>query len=113
MAGWADAARAAEERRDWDEAISAVTAAAECFSQEYNRHNAHLWHMHLLAQAGYMDELARLAESDVHARRQLDRALREAGQADELRRRAEDGDQYALLQLQRLLRTEGQTKDSC
>jgi hypothetical protein len=102
MTGWADAARAAEERHDCDEAISIVGAAAECFSQDYNRHNAHLWHMHLLAQAGRMDELARLAGSDVHARRQLDRTLREAGEADELRRRADDGDRYALLQLKRL-----------
>jgi len=103
MTSWTDAACAAEERHDWDEAISIVSAAAECFSQDYNRHDAHLWHMYLLAQAGRLDELARLAQTDVHARRQLDRTLRKAGKADELRRRANHGDRYALLQLKRLL----------
>lgn len=110
MTGWAEAARAAEERHDWDAAISAVSAAAECYSHDYNRHDAHLWHMHLLTKAGRLDALARLADSDVHARRQLDRTLRQSGKADELRHRAENGDRYALLQLERLLKTEGLTE---
>lgn len=103
MTSWADAACVAEERHDRDEAISIVSAAAECFSQDYNRHGARLWHMYLLAQAVRLDELARLAQTDVHARRQLDQTLREAGEADELRLRANHGDRYTLLQLKRLL----------
>jgi hypothetical protein len=59
--------------------------------------------MRLLARAGRLDELARLADFDVHARRQLDRTLSQAGKADELRDRAENGDRCAMLQLERLL----------
>ena len=94
----------AEERHDWDEATSIVSSIAGCYSQDYNRHDAHLWHMHLLVQAGRLDELARLAESDPHARRQLDRSLYEAGDTLRLRHRAEDGDKYARYKLLETLR---------
>lgn len=72
---WYEAACIAEELGDWDRAISLVSAVAECYSADHSRHNAHLWHMDLLARAGRHDELAALSENDVHARRRLDRLL--------------------------------------
>ncbi|MEU0559548.1 hypothetical protein [Dactylosporangium sp. NPDC006015] len=110
METWFDhaAAEAAEARGDWTTAIAVVSEFAECYSQDFHRHNAHLWHMDLLARAGLLDELADQAGVDVHARRRLDRLLFEEGRAGELRRRAEDGDKTALHLLVRLLRAQGQ-----
>ncbi|TDX08251.1 hypothetical protein EV647_0520 [Kribbella sp. VKM Ac-2566] len=71
-------ARDTEGQGNWDRAISAVRAVAECYSGDDWRHNAHLWHMDLLAQAGRLDELVSL-RADVHARRRLNRQLSEAG----------------------------------
>ncbi len=71
-------------------------------------HNAHLWHMDLLAKAGRIDELATLAETDVHARRRLDRFLYENGCDDDLRQRAQRGDKAALYNLVKLLRQRGE-----
>ena len=68
---WLEKARQAERREDWDTAISLVSAHAECYSADHHAHNNHLWHMDLLARAGRLDELTRLARSDVHARRRL------------------------------------------
>jgi hypothetical protein len=96
MTGWAEAARAAEERGAWGEAISLVSAFADCKTLDYRVRDAHLWHMQLLAKAGRLDVLAQLAETCKHARRQFNRHLVENGQADELHRRAQDGDTDAL-----------------
>ena len=76
---WDEIARDAEHHGDWDRAISAVSAVAECYSADDWRHNAHLWHMDLLARAGRLDELAALGQDDVHARRRLKRRLSEEG----------------------------------
>ncbi|MBO3737100.1 hypothetical protein [Actinoplanes flavus] len=70
---WHARALAAEERKDWDEAITLVSAHAECFSADHYRHNSHLWHMRLLALAGRRPELEQLATTDSHARRALGR----------------------------------------
>ncbi|GIJ30822.1 hypothetical protein Vqi01_59840 [Micromonospora qiuiae] len=102
------AAEAAEGRGDWATAIGMVSGFSECYSRDYYRHDAHLWHMELLAKAGLLHELAELAKSDVHARRQLDRFLYEEGCESELRRRAEHGDKTALYFLVRLLRAQGE-----
>ncbi|MFF4892918.1 hypothetical protein [Micromonospora chersina] len=82
----------AEERADWDRAIAVVAAVAACYSTDHERHNAHLWHMDLLARAGRRVELATLGHRDVHARRRLNRLLHEEGRWEELRRRARSGD---------------------
>ncbi len=74
---WDTAAQSAEQRGDLDQAIELVGAAAECYSRDPCLHNAHLWHLDLLARAGRLEELACLGERDVHARRRLDRALRD------------------------------------
>ena len=103
-----DVVRAAEFRCDWGAAISVVSAAAECCSADADMHNAHLWHMDLLAKAGRIDELATLAETDVHARRRLDRFLYENGCDDDLRQRAQRGDKAALYNLVKLLRQRGE-----
>jgi hypothetical protein len=105
---WAAAVRAAENRGDWDEAISMISSVAECFSLDYVRHDAHLWHMDLLAEAGRLDELAMRGETDTHARRRLDRLFYEEDRDDELRRRAQHGDKTALYLLVRLLRRRGE-----
>lgn len=68
---WLQKAQQAERLEDWDTAISLVSAHAECYSADHLAHNNHLWHMDLLARAGRVDELTRLARSDVHARRRL------------------------------------------
>ena len=44
VAHWSETARAAEEQGDWDRAISVVGAVAECYSSDYERHDAHLWY---------------------------------------------------------------------
>ncbi|WP_233358645.1 hypothetical protein [Thermomonospora amylolytica] len=106
--GWADTVRAAEERGDWDEAISVISSVAECDSRNFVRHDAHLWYMDLLARAGRLDELAMLAETDRHARRRLGRLLYEEGRDGELRHRAQHGDKTALYLLVRLLREQGE-----
>ncbi|MGW0434504.1 hypothetical protein ACWDV4_18440 [Micromonospora sp. NPDC003197] len=72
-------AEAAERRGDWATAIAIVSEFAECYSRDPNRHDAHLWHMDLLVKAGLLRELVDQAESDVHARRRLDRFLYEEG----------------------------------
>lgn len=92
MAHWSETARLAEERGDWDQAIAAVGAVAVCYSSDHERHNAHLWHMDLLARAGRRVELATLGQHDVHARRRLNRLLHEEGRWKELRQRARSGD---------------------
>lgn len=99
---------AAESRGDWDSAISAITPIAECYSSDYVRHDAHLWHMDLLAKARRLDELAEWAETDRHARRRLDRLLLEEGYEKGLRHRAQHGDKYALYLLVRLLHRRGE-----
>ncbi|GAA1536347.1 hypothetical protein GCM10009827_063570 [Dactylosporangium maewongense] len=107
MDDWDSVARAAQERGDWDEAIAVVGSAAECYSPDPYLHNAHLWHMDLLAKAGRLDELARRGESDRCARRRLNRLLYEQGRGSDLRHRAERGDKTAFYMLVRLLRDRG------
>jgi hypothetical protein len=108
VTNWAEAIRAAEQRAEWDAAISVVSGVAECYSHDPDRHAAHLRHMDLLAKAGRLDELAVLGETDVHARRRLDRFLFDQGRDDELRQRARHGDRTALYLLVRLLRQRGE-----
>jgi hypothetical protein len=108
MYGWADTVKAAEDRGDLDEAIAVISSVAECDSIDHFLHNAHLWHMDLLARAGYLDELAQRGETDRHALRRLDRILCEEGRDSDLRDRAERGDKYALYLLVRLLRERGE-----
>ncbi|WP_328406934.1 hypothetical protein [Nocardia sp. NBC_00403] len=103
METWFDAARAAETGHDWDAAISAVSAVAECYSADHNRHDAHLWHMDLLVKARRLDELATRGETDVHARRRLDRFLYEDSRDRDLRQRAQHGDKTTLYLLVKLL----------
>ncbi|MFI8460589.1 hypothetical protein [Kitasatospora sp. NPDC085464] len=99
----------AEQREDWETAIALVAARAVCYSPDHLAHAHHLWHLDLLARAGRLAELAVLADGaggnggDVHARRRLDRALRERGMAAQLRERAAAGDGGALYRLVRLL----------
>lgn len=112
---WYARALEAERREDWETAIALVAARAVCFSPDHLAHAHHLWHLDLLARAGRLAELAGLADGeggasgdggdggDVHARRRLDRALRERGMAAQLRERAAAGDRGALYQLVRLL----------
>jgi hypothetical protein len=100
---WFEQARSAERRRDWDAAIALVSAQADCYSTDHCRHDNHLWHMDLLARAGRLSELTERALTDVHARRRLNRSLRERGMEAALRNRAKDGDRGALYVLVRLL----------
>ena len=79
-------AEAAEGRGDWAVAIAMVSGFSECYSRDHYRHNAHLWHMELLVQAGLLNELAELAKTDVHARRRLDRFSYEDGRPTGSRR---------------------------
>ncbi|WP_101254380.1 hypothetical protein [Streptomyces barkulensis] len=99
---WFEQARAAERLRDWDAAIVLVSAHAECYSNDPDMHDNHLWHMDLLARAERIPELTERALTDVHARRRLNRSLRERGMEAALRDRAEDGDRGALYDLVRL-----------
>lgn len=82
VVGWFEQAKEAEERRDWDTAIALVSAHAECYSADFYAHDHHLWHMELLARARRIEELGDLARVDVHARRKLNRLLREEAQKD-------------------------------
>ncbi|MPY31487.1 hypothetical protein FNH09_09310 [Streptomyces adustus] len=100
---WFEQAQAAERRQDWDAAIALVSTYAECFSIDPYRHNNHLWHMDLLVRAERLSELTERALTDVHARRRLNRALRERGMEAALRDRARAGDRDALYVLVRLL----------
>ncbi|MEE1772604.1 hypothetical protein PUR34_31740 [Streptomyces sp. JV185] len=100
---WFEQARAAEQRRDWGTAIALVSAHAECYSPDPDRHDSHLQHMDLLARAERLSELTERALTDVHARRSLNRSLRERGMEAALRNRAKDGDRGALYILVRLL----------
>ncbi|MEU9321074.1 hypothetical protein [Streptomyces sp. NPDC048295] len=96
-------ARAAEQLRDWVTAIALVSAHAECCSPDPDRHDNHLWHMDLLARAERLSEFTQRALTDVHARRSLNRSLRERGMEAALRNRAKDGDHGVLYILVRLL----------
>ncbi|WP_314245889.1 hypothetical protein [Streptomyces sp. DSM 40907] len=89
---WHEQAQAAEQTGDWDTAISLVSARAECYSADFYAHDNHLWHMDLLVRAERFDQLTGLAVTDVHARRRLNRSLRERGMETEPRNRAGDGD---------------------
>ncbi|MFF7929382.1 hypothetical protein ACFZDP_51715 [Streptomyces mirabilis] len=109
---WFEQARAAEQRRDWDAAIALVSAHAECYSTDPNRHDNHLWHMNLLARAERFWELTERALTDVHARRRLNTSLRERGMEAALRNRAKDGDRGALYALVRLLCETSQTHEA-
>ncbi|WP_051712047.1 hypothetical protein [Streptomyces sp. NRRL S-350] len=80
---WFERAQEAERRQDWDAAIRLVSSHAECYSAGPYEHNSHLWHMNLPARAGRLAELGILARTDVHARRGLDRALRDRGKEAE------------------------------
>ncbi|MGW4605879.1 hypothetical protein ACWENS_21740 [Streptomyces sp. NPDC004532] len=100
---WFEQARAAEQSGDWDTAIALVSAHAECCSTDHYAHSNQLWHMALLAHAERLTELTDLACTDVHARRRLNRALRDRGMEAMLHDRAEDGDRDALYTLIRLL----------
>jgi hypothetical protein len=100
---WFEQARAAEQLGNWDAAIALVSAHAECYSTDHYMHDNHLWHMDLLTRAGQLTELTELARTDVHARRRLNRSLRERGMEAALRSRAKDGDRDALYVLVRLL----------
>lgn len=68
---WLERARAAEQAHDWDVAITLVSAHAECFSDDPDMHDNHLWHMDLLARAERIPELTERALTDNHARRRL------------------------------------------
>lgn len=84
-------------------AIALVSAHAECFSADPSRHDSHLWHMDLLARADRFSELTERAITDVHARRRLNRALRQRRMGTALRNRAREGDRHALYTLIHLL----------
>ena len=100
---WLERARAAEQLQDWDAAIALVSADVECFSDDPDRHDNHLWHMDLLVRAERIPELTELALRDRHALRRLNRSLRERGMESALRERAEEGDRDALYVLVRLM----------
>ncbi|WP_329344980.1 hypothetical protein OG252_51325 [Streptomyces sp. NBC_01352] len=100
---WFERAWAAENLRDWDAAIALVSARAACYSTDHYMHDNHLWHMDLLVRAGRFSELTELALTDVHARRRLNRSLREQGMEAALRGRAQGGDRDALYVFVRLL----------
>ncbi|MEU8760132.1 hypothetical protein [Streptomyces sp. NPDC048659] len=105
---WFEQAERAEQSGDWDTAIALVSAHAECFTGDGYAHGYHLWHMDLLVRAERDDELTELARTDVHARRRLNRALRDRGDTTRLSERARGGDRDALYCLLRLLcRTAG------
>ncbi|MEU0436410.1 hypothetical protein ABZ153_33295 [Streptomyces sp. NPDC006290] len=109
---WFEQAQAAEQHQDWDAAIALVGAHGECYSTDPYRHNSHLWHMDLLARAERLPELAERALTDVHARRRLNKSLRERGMEAELRNRAKDGDRGALYVLVRLLCETSRTQEA-
>ncbi|MFI6645419.1 hypothetical protein [Streptomyces sp. NPDC050504] len=100
---WREQVQEAEQSGDWDAAISLVSARAECYSSVFHAHDNHLWHMDLLIRAERFDQLTKLALTDVHARRRLNRSLHERGMDTALRHRAEAGDSSALYHLVKLL----------
>ncbi|MFI6940136.1 hypothetical protein ACIBI4_12755 [Streptomyces sp. NPDC050418] len=100
---WYEDAQEAERRADWETAITLVSAHAVCFSADHYEHSHHLWHMDLLVLADRLAELEALAPKDAHARRRLNRALRDRGLETPLRARAEAGDRDALNVLVRML----------
>lgn len=89
------AARLAEDRGDFAAAIALVSPFAECFSDDLDRHEAHLWHVELLGRAGRVTELEELGRTDEHARRRLNRLLYRKGRTAALRGRAQSGDRLA------------------
>ncbi|MEU3076658.1 hypothetical protein [Streptomyces laurentii] len=109
---WFEQAEEAERRQDGDTAITWVSAHAECSSDASDRHGSHLWHLDLLARADRLPELAERATTCVHARRRLNRALRERGMEAALRERADDGDRHALYVLLRLLGEAGRIEEA-
>ncbi|MEV7905163.1 hypothetical protein [Streptomyces anulatus] len=109
---WLERAGAAEQLRDWDEAIALVSAHAECFSDDPDMHDKHLWHMDLLVRAERISELTERALTDSHARRRLNRSLRERGMEAALCGRAEDGDRDALYVLVRLMCETGRVQEA-
>ncbi|WP_432103567.1 hypothetical protein [Streptomyces sp. bgisy091] len=109
---WLERAQAAEQLQDWDEAIALVSAHAECFSDDPDMHDNHLWHMALLARAERISELTERALTDSHARRRLNRSLRERGMEAALCDRAEDGDRDALYVLVRLMCQTGRVQEA-
>lgn len=84
---WSERAREAEQLQDWDVAIALVSTHAACFSDDPDMHDNHLWHMDLLARAERIPELTERALTDSHARRRLNRSLRERGMETALRAR--------------------------
>lgn len=109
---WLERARAAEQLQEWDVAIALVSAYAECFSDDPDMHDNHLWYMDLLARAERIPELTERALTDSHARRRLNRSLRERGMEAALRDRAEDGDRGALYVLVRLMSETGRVQEA-
>ncbi|EDY65319.2 conserved hypothetical protein [Streptomyces pristinaespiralis ATCC 25486] len=109
---WSERARAAEQLQEWDVAIALVSAHAECFSDDPDMHDNHLWHMDLLARAERLPELTERALTDSHARRRLNRSLRERGMEAALRDRAEDGDRGAMYVLVRLMCGTGRVREA-
>lgn len=99
---WFEQAQAAEKREDWDTAIPLVRDHAKCYGDS-DEHDSHLWHMDLLVRAQRLAELAERALTDVHARRRLNRGLRDQGREAALRERAAGGDLDALYVLLSLL----------
>jgi hypothetical protein len=112
LVDWLERARAAEQLQDWDVAITLVSAHAECFSDDPDMHDNHLWHMDLLARAERIPELAERALTDNHARRRLNGSLRERGMEAALRDRAEAGDRGALYVLVRLMCETGRAQEA-
>ncbi|MGW4895598.1 hypothetical protein ACWEQL_25515 [Kitasatospora sp. NPDC004240] len=109
---WYEQAQEAEQSGDWDTAITLVSAHAQCYSADHYAHNNHLWHMDLLVRAERIAELSELARADVHARRRLNRSLRDRGMEAKLHERTEDGDRDALYCLVRLLCETGRTEQA-
>lgn len=109
---WFERAQEAEQSGDWDTAITLVSARAECYSVDHHAHSNHLWHMDLLASAERITELSELARTDVHARRRLNRALRDRGMEAKLYERAEGGDRDALYCLVRMLCETSRTRQA-
>ncbi|MCX5404507.1 hypothetical protein OHA37_11510 [Streptomyces sp. NBC_00335] len=109
---WYEQALAAERRGDWDAAIGMVPVHAECYSTDSSAHAHHLWHMDLLVRAGRFTELADLALTDVHARRRLNKSLRDRRMAEALSERAGGGDRGALYHLVELLCETGRAPEA-
>ncbi|MGW0779697.1 hypothetical protein [Streptomyces sp. NPDC002913] len=108
---WFERARAAEEREDWDTAVLLVAGHAACYGDAVE-HDSHLWHMDLLVRAQRFAELTERALTDVHARRRLNRGLRDQGREAALRLRAAEGDKDALYVLLRSLCETGRAGDA-